>query len=179
MGHQPRQRQPATTDRARFEGYTRVLFRWSSDRPQWAEGAGSHRGVCFFAAGAWHCRKLLQKSAIAPCVAFSSVWLSGSPDSNLEKNFSALFATEPFRPLVPRPEKNSEKITGDCRILGRAEASIIRFIPRGIFDDAATEVMGDAFDAACQARHRSGQPPIGYEVIARRIVEAARTGNAI
>ena len=128
---------------------------------------------------AWHCRKLLQKSAIAPCVAFSSVWLSGSPDSNLEKNFSALFATEPFRPLVPRPEKNSEKITGDCRILGRAEASIIRFIPRGIFDDAATEVMGDAFDAACQARHRSGQPPIGYEVIARRIVEAARTGNAI
>src|ERR1700690_4394980 len=36
MGRQPRQRRPATTDRARFEGYTRVLFRWSSDRPQWA-----------------------------------------------------------------------------------------------------------------------------------------------
>jgi hypothetical protein len=76
--------------------------------------------------------------------------------------------------LGSRPEKNSKKITGHYRILGRAEASIIRFIPRGIFDDAATKVMGDAFDAACQARHRSGQPPIGYEVIARRIVEAAR-----
>src|ERR1700691_2624093 len=32
---------------------------------------------------AWHCRKLLQKSAIAPCVAFSSVWLSESPDASL------------------------------------------------------------------------------------------------
>jgi hypothetical protein len=39
--------------------------------------------------------------------------------------------------------------------------------------------MGDAFDAACQARHRSGQPPIGYEVIARRIVEAARAGEPL
>ena len=56
-------------------------------------------------------------------------------------------------------------------------ASVIPFIPRGIFDYAATKVMGDAFEVACKARHRAGQPPIEYEVIARRIVEAARAGE--
>jgi hypothetical protein len=46
-------------------------------------------------------------------------------------------------------------------------ASIIPFIPRGIFDDAATKIMGDAFEVACKARHRAGQHPID-EVVGRR-----------
>jgi hypothetical protein len=56
-------------------------------------------------------------------------------------------------------------------------ASIIPFMPRGVFDDAATGIMGEAFDAACKARHRADQPPVEYEAIARRIVEAARVGE--
>ena len=50
-------------------------------------------------------------------------------------------------------------------------------MPRGVLDDAATKVMGEAFDAACKILDETGQPPIEYEVIARRIVEAARAGK--
>jgi hypothetical protein len=46
-----------------------------------------------------------------------------------------------------------------------------------IFDDHATEVMGKAFDSARQALHDKGQPQIVYEVIAKRIVDAARKGE--
>jgi hypothetical protein len=56
-------------------------------------------------------------------------------------------------------------------------ASILQFIPRGVFDDAATKVMGEAFDAACKALHDTGQPHVVYEVMARRIIAAARTGE--
>jgi hypothetical protein len=56
-------------------------------------------------------------------------------------------------------------------------ASILPFIPRGVFDDAATKAMGEAFDAACKALHDSGQPTVVHEVIARRIVAAARKGE--
>ena len=49
-------------------------------------------------------------------------------------------------------------------------ASILPFIPRGVFDDAATKAMGEAFDAACQALHDRGQPTVVYEVMARRII---------
>jgi len=56
-------------------------------------------------------------------------------------------------------------------------ASIHPFIPRGVFDDAATKVMGQAFDAACKALHDTGQPTVVHEVMARRIIEAARSGE--
>lgn len=55
--------------------------------------------------------------------------------------------------------------------------SILPFLARGVFDYAATEVMGAAFDAACKALHDTGQPPIVQEVIAQRIIAAARTGE--
>ena len=57
-------------------------------------------------------------------------------------------------------------------------ASIIPFLPRGVFDDAATKAMGQAFDAACKALHDTGQPKIVHEVMARRIIRAARRANA-
>jgi hypothetical protein len=56
-------------------------------------------------------------------------------------------------------------------------ASIIPFLPCGVFDDAATQVMGQAFDAACRALHDTGQPTVVHEVMAKRIIEAARNGE--
>jgi hypothetical protein len=56
-------------------------------------------------------------------------------------------------------------------------ASIVPFVPRGVFDDAATQLMGQAFDAACDALHDTGQPPVVHEVMARRIIVAARSGE--
>jgi hypothetical protein len=56
-------------------------------------------------------------------------------------------------------------------------ASILPFLPRGIFDDAATKVMGEAFDAACKALHDDGQPEIVHEMMARAIIAAARKGE--
>jgi hypothetical protein len=38
--------------------------------------------------------------------------------------------------------------------------------------------MGQAFDAACKALHDTGQPKIVHEVMARRIIRAARRANA-
>ena len=59
--------------------------------------------------------------------------------------------------------------------------SIVRFIEKAdvgsVFDDYATKVMGEAFDAACKDLHDTGQSSIAYEVIAKRIIEAARSGE--
>jgi hypothetical protein len=58
-------------------------------------------------------------------------------------------------------------------------ASILPFIRKSgtVFDDRVTKVMGDAFDTACKELHDKGQPPIVYEVIAKRIIDAAKTGE--
>ena len=58
-------------------------------------------------------------------------------------------------------------------------ASILPFIRKAgtVFDDHATEIMGEAFDAACRELHDKGQPTIVYEVIAKRIIDAARNGE--
>jgi hypothetical protein len=37
--------------------------------------------------------------------------------------------------------------------------------------------MGEAFDTACKDLHDTGQPPIVYEVIAVRIISAAKNGE--
>ena len=52
-------------------------------------------------------------------------------------------------------------------------ASIIPFIRKVVvaFDDRVTSLLGQAFDAACR------EPPIVYEVIAQRIIEAAKKGE--
>ena len=57
--------------------------------------------------------------------------------------------------------------------------SILPFLRKaGIaFDDHTTKAMGEAFDAACIALHDSGQPQIVYEVIAKRIIDAAKGGE--
>jgi hypothetical protein len=37
--------------------------------------------------------------------------------------------------------------------------------------------MGEAFDTACKDLHDTGQPLIVYEVIAKRIIDAAKNGE--
>jgi len=58
-------------------------------------------------------------------------------------------------------------------------ASILPFIKKSgiVFDDDATRIVGEAFDAACKELHDKGQPTIVYEVIAKRIIDAARNGE--
>ena len=57
-------------------------------------------------------------------------------------------------------------------------ASILPFIrSRSDFDDRLTRILGDAFAGACKGLHNSGQPAVVYEVIARRIIDAAEKGE--
>ncbi|MDQ1470561.1 MAG: hypothetical protein QOJ99_2041 [Bryobacterales bacterium] len=58
-------------------------------------------------------------------------------------------------------------------------ASILPFIRKGgtVFDDQVTQILGDAFDRACEELHDKGQPTIVYEVIAKRIIDAAKNGE--
>ena len=58
-------------------------------------------------------------------------------------------------------------------------ASILPFLRKTgtAFDDHATKAMGEAFDAACKELHDMGQPQIVYEVIAKRIIDKAKSGE--
>jgi hypothetical protein len=58
-------------------------------------------------------------------------------------------------------------------------AFILPFIRKAgsVFDDRMTAIMGEAFDAACKELHDTGQPPIVYEVIARRIIDGVKAGE--
>jgi hypothetical protein len=58
-------------------------------------------------------------------------------------------------------------------------ASILPFVRKAgaVFDDSATQVMGMAFDSACNELRDTGQPAIVYEVIAKRIIDAAKNGE--
>jgi hypothetical protein len=40
-----------------------------------------------------------------------------------------------------------------------------------------TRILADAFAGACKGLHDSGQPAVVYEVIARRIIDAAEKGE--
>jgi hypothetical protein len=55
--------------------------------------------------------------------------------------------------------------------------SVLPFLPRCVFDDAATRVMGEAFDAACKELGDMRQSHLMREGMAKRIIEAARAGE--
>ena len=58
-----------------------------------------------------------------------------------------------------------------------AVASMLPFIrPRSDFKEEVTRTMGEAFDAACKEL-RDGHPDDARDVMAKRIVEAARLGE--
>jgi hypothetical protein len=65
-----------------------------------------------------------------------------------------------------------------CTLNARgAMGLILPFVPRCVFDDAATRVMGEAFDAACDELGDKGRSPLVRERMAKRIIEAARAGE--
>ena len=57
-------------------------------------------------------------------------------------------------------------------------ATVLQFIRnKSDFDDEATRLIGDAFDAACKGLRDTGQPIVVQEVIAKRIIKAAMKGE--
>ncbi len=67
---------------------------------------------------------------------------------------------------------------GYTRGEGRVDLlSVLRFIPMGVFDDAAVRSIGRAFDAACNELKDTGQPDVVHEVMIKRIIAAARGGE--
>ena len=56
-------------------------------------------------------------------------------------------------------------------------AAIIPFLRDSAFDPETTRAMGAAYDKARQLLHDKGQPYLVQEVIARRIIEIAKTGE--
>src|SRR5260370_3208886 len=56
-------------------------------------------------------------------------------------------------------------------------ADVLLFFQDAAFDDDATQVMGKAFDRACQSLHDNGQPDLVRQIIAKRIIEVARKGE--
>jgi len=57
-------------------------------------------------------------------------------------------------------------------------ASILPFIrDKSVFDDEAARLMGEAMDAACEGLRDTGQPALVREIIAKRIIEAAKKGE--
>jgi hypothetical protein len=57
-------------------------------------------------------------------------------------------------------------------------ATVLLFIRKAgiVFDDRVTQVIGEAFDNACRELY-TGQPTIVHEVIAKRIIDAAKNGE--
>jgi hypothetical protein len=58
-------------------------------------------------------------------------------------------------------------------------ASILPFIKSddGAFDDRAIRAMGEAFDAACKNLISAREPYVVYNILAARIITAARKGE--
>ena len=63
------------------------------------------------------------------------------------------------------------------RVLDQARSDLEATRADGVFDDRVTKIMGAAFDSACKELHDRGQPEVVYEVIAKRIIDAARNGE--
>ena len=56
--------------------------------------------------------------------------------------------------------------------------TILPFIrPETAFDDSTTQIMGEAFDAACAELQECNLPNLARETIAERIIGAAKRGE--
>jgi hypothetical protein len=60
---------------------------------------------------------------------------------------------------------------------GVAVMPIRPFIRSGAFEPEVIAVMSEAFEAACKELDEAGQPKVAREVIAGRIIAAARIGE--
>ena len=52
-----------------------------------------------------------------------------------------------------------------------------KYLGDGTFDPQATQAMGEAFELACQDLRIGGQPAVVKEIMASRIIQAARNGE--
>ena len=60
--------------------------------------------------------------------------------------------------------------------MGGAMSKVIAFFQKTDFDPDIIEIMGQAYEKARKSLHDKGQPPLVQEVIASRIIAAAKTG---
>ena len=61
---------------------------------------------------------------------------------------------------------------------GSHMATVLQFIRnKSDFDDEATRLIGEAFDAVCKDLDDTGQPALVREIIAKRIIRAAAKGE--
>jgi hypothetical protein len=56
-------------------------------------------------------------------------------------------------------------------------ADIVPFLKDRAFDAQATRAMGEAYDKAREMLHDKGQPHVVQEIIAKRIIDLAATGE--
>jgi hypothetical protein len=56
-------------------------------------------------------------------------------------------------------------------------SAIAPFLKDGSFDPETTRAMGEAFDKARKLLHDRGQPNVVLEIMAKRIIEIAGTGE--
>lgn len=54
--------------------------------------------------------------------------------------------------------------------------SVVQLFQEAAFSPELTRSMGDAFERATRSLHDTGQPELIKEVMAKRIIEAARRG---
>jgi hypothetical protein len=55
--------------------------------------------------------------------------------------------------------------------------NVLPFLAHNVFDADTTKALGEAYDAACAELGDGKQPELVKEVIAKRIIEAARRGE--
>ena len=56
-------------------------------------------------------------------------------------------------------------------------ARVIPFFQDASFDPETTHIMGQAYDSACKVLHHIGQSEVVKGVIAKRIIDVAKTGE--
>ena len=54
---------------------------------------------------------------------------------------------------------------------------VIRIVEGGSFDAEITRIMGQVFDKACNSLRDFGSAVLVHEIIAKRIIEAAKNGE--
>jgi len=57
------------------------------------------------------------------------------------------------------------------------EAEILPFLKDSSFDSETTRAMGEAYDKTRKLLHDRGQPHLVQEVLARKVIDVARTGE--
>jgi hypothetical protein len=74
------------------------------------------------------------------------------------------------------PVQSAARLWHAFLLMGAAAMSIHSFINPGAFEPETIVLMSEVFDAACAELQDTGQPQIVLEVIAERIIAAARNG---